>query len=127
MRTLSHGRVRTHDISTPLSPCVPYDLAMSLEVAEHIPKPLETMYLHNLKCSSKRFIILSWGHPGQYGSGHVNLLPSSGVKHRLRNIGFEYNPHESRHLRERASFPWFKQNIAVFHMARHSGPTLKSS
>ena len=111
---LSNGRVRMHDLTTPFVSCKPFDLVLSLEVAEHIPKVFEATYLNNLKCSSDNFLVISWAPPGQFGSGHINLVKASEVKKRIINLGFEYNVNETYRLRAHASLPWFKRNILVF-------------
>jgi hypothetical protein len=111
---LSNGYVRTHDLTIPLIPCVEFDLVLSLEVAEHIPKAFESTYLHNLKCSSKRFIIISWASPGQFGSGHVNLLEFPKVIKKMKIYGFKYNKNETKSLRANSSLPWFRRNLAVY-------------
>ena len=111
---LSGGRVRTHDLTTPLKPCVPFDLAMSLEVAEHIPKQYEATYLDNLQCSCRRFLILSWASPGQFGSGHVNNLNSADVRSKMKYRGFEFRNNDTQFLRNKSSLLWFRRNLIVF-------------
>ena len=111
---LSGGRVRTHDLTTPLTPCVPFDLAISLEVAEHIPKQFEATYLDNLQCSCRRFLIISWAPPGQFGSGHVNTLKSAHVQSKMKYRGFEYRNNDTQVLRHESSFGWFRRNLLVF-------------
>ena len=49
----------------------PFDLAISLEVAEHLPAASATSFIRSLTKSSK-FVIFSAAHPGQGGVGHIN-------------------------------------------------------
>jgi len=51
-----------------------FDLAMSLEVAEHIQPEFATVYVQNL-CSASHKILMSIAPPGQEGHGHVNCQP----------------------------------------------------
>jgi hypothetical protein len=51
-----------------------YDLAFSLEVAEHIDTMKAGIYCDNL-CSLSDTILISAATPGQKGHGHVNCAP----------------------------------------------------
>lgn len=51
-----------------------YDLAMSIEVAEHIEPEYAEMYVKNLISLSDRLLLTIAG-PGQKGHSHVNLQP----------------------------------------------------
>ena len=66
------------DLRRPLSiPAIPrFDLAMSIEVAEHIEPEHAANYIHNLACFSDN-LLLSIAGPGQLGHSHVNLQPKS--------------------------------------------------
>ena len=50
-----------------------YDWVICMEVAEHIPREFEHVFLLNLVASAQKGVLLSWGLPGQNGIGHVNL------------------------------------------------------
>lgn len=66
-----------HDMRTPLPwyPDTRYDLAMSIEVAEHIDYEDAHIYVRNL-CSLSDNLLLTIARPGQDGHGHVNLQPT---------------------------------------------------
>lgn len=49
----------------------PYDLAMSLEVAEHLPAGRAASFVHDL-CAMAPLVVFSAAVPGQGGEGHVN-------------------------------------------------------
>lgn len=51
-----------------------YDLAYSLEVAEHIESAYSDIYIDNL-CTLSDTILISAASPGQKGHGHVNCAP----------------------------------------------------
>ena len=51
-----------------------YDLAMNIEVIEHIEKVYEDLVLQNITRNSDH-LIFSAAHPGQGGVGHVNEMP----------------------------------------------------
>ncbi len=60
-----------HDLSTPLKLDRRFDLALSLEVAEHLPESAAGAFIHNL-CSSAEVVLFSAAIPGQGGRHHVN-------------------------------------------------------
>merc|ERR1711992_116500 len=62
------------DFSKPLYLGDKYDVVLSIEVAEHIPKTGENAFMDNLVRHMKHdgIIILTWAYPGQGGHHHVN-------------------------------------------------------
>jgi SAM-dependent methyltransferase len=51
-----------------------YDVAVSMETAEHLPASAADRYIE-LLCSLAPFIIFTAAHPGQGGIGHLNEQP----------------------------------------------------
>lgn len=60
-----------HDLSQPISIQNQYDLAISMEVAEHIPAHRAEIFIDNL-CSLADVVLFSAALPYQQGIGHVN-------------------------------------------------------
>lgn len=60
-----------HDLSTPLKLDRRYDLALSLEVAEHLPASAAAVFVQSL-CDAADVILFSAAIPGQGGRRHVN-------------------------------------------------------
>lgn len=60
------------DLRKPFLQTVRFDLAMSIEVAEHIEPEFSHIYVHNM-CSLSDRILLTVAGPGQLGHNHVNL------------------------------------------------------
>lgn len=52
-----------------------YDLVISTEVAEHLPKKAAPVLVNNLTRSASRAIVFSAAQPGQWGDGHINCQP----------------------------------------------------
>ncbi len=52
-----------------------YDLVISTEVAEHLPKKAAPVLVNNLTRSASRAIVFSAAKPGQWGDGHINCQP----------------------------------------------------
>ena len=110
----SHGRVRFMDLSIPQYGIRQYDWIISLEVAEHIPKKYEAVYLDNIFRHAKEGIILSWAVPGQGGLSHINNKPIEYVLKVMRENGFQRDAGKSMKLQASASLSWIKSNINVY-------------
>jgi SAM-dependent methyltransferase len=65
------GKFVAHDLSTPLKLDRRFDLALSLEVAEHLPGPAAGTFVQNL-CRTADVVVFSAAIPGQGGRHHVN-------------------------------------------------------
>lgn len=92
-----------------------FDLVLSLEVGEHIPLEYEQVFIDNICRSSKKWICLSWGIPGQPGYGHVNCKSNEYVISEMTKRGFIFDKKRSNKLRDKSIFDWFKNSIMVFH------------
>jgi hypothetical protein len=95
-----------------------YDAIISLEVAEHIPKQYESIFLDNLAIHAREMIVLSWAVPGQLGDGHVNCRMNSYAAHQLGRRGFRLQPAATISLRKHCSLPWFGNSLMVFSRTR---------
>ena len=91
-----------------------YDNVLCLEVGEHIPQDSEQIFIDNLCFASKKSIILSWGIPGQGGTGHVNCRENYYIIGEMQRRGFLIDPVTTEILRDEASLGWFKNTILVF-------------
>lgn len=60
-----------HDLSTPLKLDRRFDLALSLEVAEHLPASAARVFVQSL-CDAADVVVFSAAIPGQGGRRHVN-------------------------------------------------------
>jgi SAM-dependent methyltransferase len=60
-----------HDLATPLKLGRRFDLALSLEVAEHLPASAARIYVGSL-CDAANVVVFSAAIPGQGGRRHVN-------------------------------------------------------
>lgn len=60
-----------HDLTTPLKLDRRFDLALSLEVAEHLPASAAGVFVQNL-CAAADVVVFSAAIPGQGGRRHVN-------------------------------------------------------
>lgn len=96
---------------------------MCLEVAEHIPYDHMDMFLKNIvrhlekNPSLHRWLVLSWGVPGQGGLGHVNCQHNIWVvNHMKRYFDLVLNTELSLEARAAVSdhARWFRDTLMVF-------------
>jgi cyclopropane fatty-acyl-phospholipid synthase-like methyltransferase len=79
----TNNTVKYLDLSVPVYHLPLYDWVFSIEVAEHIPKTYEQIYINNLVRHASHGIILSWAVPKQEGHGHVNNQDFSYIEEQL--------------------------------------------
>ncbi len=103
----------THDLSLPLVINRKFDLAMSLEVAEHLPKDSSRIFIKGL-VNLAPIILFSAAIPGQEGNNHINTqwpeywtnlfktynyLPFDCLRSKIWTSSVEY---------------WYAQNLILF-------------
>ena len=89
-----------------------FDVVVSLEVAEHLPKKYEEIYVNNLIKHTNRYIIMSWAEPGQGGSGHFNEQSNEYVIELMKNKGFTELNDLSQYLRKSVTHLWWFRNTS---------------
>ena len=91
------------------------DLAISLEVGEHIPKEHMKTYLDNITYFPEAYLITSWAVRGQDGFGHVNCLDNHEILPEFEKRGFvlmEKETEEARSIIEDKCW-WFRNTLFV--------------
>lgn len=84
----SKGLCKNVDLGK-FQPALPkVDLAMTLEVGEHIPKKFEQHFLDNVASAGTKAVVVSWAHPWQGGTRHVNERPQWYIADQLRQRGY---------------------------------------
>jgi len=101
-----------------------FDLALCLEVAEHIPEDLLPAFLKNITSFSDT-LLMSAAPPNQGGHHHVNERPRRYWVRRLRDHGFAYDRGATGLLCEKLKahgLPnmWMGLHICVYHRAKDS-------
>ena len=110
---LSKGLVQSLDLTKPVE-LEPSEWVLCLEVAEHIPRRYEKIFVENIQKTSKVGVVLSWAGLSQPGVGHVNNREQGYVKKVMSRGGLQYVEKSSNLLRESSKLWWFKKNIMVF-------------
>lgn len=72
-KSVSMGLVR-HDLRIPLRPAIRYDLALCIEVAEHLEPEYADTLVETL-CNCSDMVVMTAATPGQGGLQHVNEQP----------------------------------------------------
>tara|TARA_Y100001970_G_scaffold163752_1_gene200089 strand:- start:212 stop:805 length:594 start_codon:yes stop_codon:yes gene_type:complete len=97
---LTDGLGKCKDLTIPFNLNYKFDLSISFEVAEHIPKKYESIYIDNILNHTKKHLIISWAVEGQGGSGHFNEQNNEYVIKLFNNFGLEYQEKESLNFRK---------------------------
>ena len=104
-----------------------FDLALCLEVAEHIPESLSESFLDNILRFSDR-LVLSAAQPNQGGHHHVNEQPKRYWVAKLAAKGWAYNRRETGRLltvltAARPPYMWMIEQISVYDKVRRGAPS----
>ena len=95
-----------------------FDLALCLEVAEHIPEENCGTFLENITSYSD-LLLLSAAPPGQGGHHHVNEQPKRYWAEKLAGLGFYYLRKETGKLVEgckaaKTPYSWMWSQLSVY-------------
>lgn len=75
------------DLQEPIDIASKFDLAICVEVAEHIPKDKSDILLNNV-CQNSEVVLFSAALPRQGGTGHINEQPCSYWIQKFRTRGY---------------------------------------
>ncbi len=111
-----------HDLRKPLNLNRKYDIALSIEVAEHIDKKYSDVYLKSM-CDCSDLIIFTAATPNQGGKCHVNEQPHKWWIEKFKKHSFRFDKKMTdllrRKIKENAEAGkfivfWLEPNIMVF-------------
>lgn len=102
------------DLEKPIKLENKFDLAISLEVAEHLSEASAKTFVSNLVSSSNR-VVFSAAIPNQGGQNHINEQPLSYWEGLFIEHGYELHDCLRPILwNNEKVFSWYKQNIVLF-------------
>ena len=108
------SQFRGHDLSQPLNVDERFDLAISLEVAEHISPDHSEVFVDNLARHADK-IIFSAALPRQGGTGHVNEQWPDYWTAKWKSLGFELLDIIRPVIWDDPDVAfWYKQNAMLF-------------
>jgi SAM-dependent methyltransferase len=109
--------VRKFDLECDDAPREHADVAISLEVAEHLPELVADRYV-DLLCQLSGFVVLTAAQPGQGGTDHINEQPHSYWKSKFAERGFIFDEQLSGKWKcdwkNRGVAAFYSQNLMIF-------------
>ena len=92
-----------------------WDVVMSIEVGEHVPRSGEASFMHNLVALRPQKVIVSWAVLGQGGHHHINCQTNAYVKCAMRLLGWRSDATMERRLRSLVhDFAWSRNATDPF-------------
>jgi SAM-dependent methyltransferase len=108
------------NLSETLAVAEPYDLALSLEVAEHLPAESAERFIGNLTQLSEA-ILFSAAFVGQPGTNHINTRPHSYWAKRFIDRGYKaFDVFRQKFWDNDEVEPWYRQNAFIYVKPHHS-------
>jgi SAM-dependent methyltransferase len=109
--------VRSFDLERDAGPDLRgFDLALSTEVAEHLPASCADRYV-DLLCGAADVVAFTAATPGQGGTDHVNEQPHEYWLDKFAARGFDFDEALSQRWRtrweEEGAQPWYHRNVMV--------------
>jgi len=99
-----------HDLTVPLDIAKRFDLAISMEVAEHLPESAADVFIDSL-CSLSDSILFSAAAPGQGGNNHLNEQWPEYWDRKFRQHGLQtIDCLRAAIWDDEAVAPWYRQN-----------------
>lgn len=102
-----------------------FDVAVCLEVAEHLPPRAGDRLVH-LLCALSDTVVFTAATPGQGGTDHVNEQPHDYWIARFARLGFALDARASDAIRAEwrsaGTAPWYHHNALIFRGASDTTP-----
>lgn len=115
VKLLTNGFGEVLDLSKKFDLKKKYDVVCSLEVAEHIPRKYEKIYIENLLRHCNHLLIISWAKIGQGGKGHVNEQNQDYILDAMNQYGLKYDNELSAILKKSSTIcHWFRDTVMIF-------------
>lgn len=90
-----------------------YDLAISMEVAEHLPSDSADTFVENIAGSSDT-VLFSAAHPGQGGTDHINEQPVEYWIEKFKRFGFSPVEIKQHFQNDNQIAKWYRDNVILF-------------
>lgn len=111
---VTNGKVKYINLAEPIKIKCNYDYVISIEVAEHIAKEYEDIYINNLIKCAKEGIVITWAGIGQGGHFHVNNKAREDVIKIFKKKGLEYDKEKTNQIANGTELDYLKNNILFF-------------
>jgi len=108
-----------------------FDVAVSMEVAEHLPESVADRYV-DLLARLSRVVVLTAAPPGQGGADHINEQAPSYWIAKFQQRGFEHVDELSQRWRDTWKATgdvtsWYHQNLMIFRRVGAIAPSSSAS
>lgn len=111
---ISEKNYKQFDLRTPFEQEQEFDMAISVEVAEHIDIEYSKIFVDNI-CHHNKTIIFSAALPGQGGRGHINEQPCSYWINLFRQNNYEVIDCIRPYCWDNENVEvWYKNNCMLF-------------
>jgi SAM-dependent methyltransferase len=115
------NRIQIHNLTKPIA-AGSYDLVISTEVAEHLPKKAAPTFVKSIAQSATKNIIFTAAKPGQWGDGHINCQPKTYWINLFESSGWRYDEAATTTFSNRLlqqshiadKLPWIVDNFMLF-------------
>lgn len=108
------SRFKTANLNQPFTASKRYDLAATIEVAEHLVPERSEGFVGDL-CALSDVVLFSAGVPDQGGAGHVNLRWQGEWAEMFAAQGYAcFDPIRRRMAAFDRAYPWLMQNILLY-------------
>tara|TARA_R110000868_G_scaffold299286_1_gene559575 strand:- start:476 stop:1093 length:618 start_codon:yes stop_codon:yes gene_type:complete len=89
---------------------------ISFEVAEHIPKKYQDVFIDNIAKLCNNYLIISWAVEGQPGIGHVNCKNNEDVILLFEQKGFTFQEELTKEIKSKPTsmFGYFGHTLMIF-------------
>lgn len=108
--------IHQHDLRNSYLTDKRFDIALCIEVAEHLPKASADILVDSL-CNASDTVIFTAASPGQSGEHHINLQPKKYWIDKFEERGMIYKPKVVSQLRSKMDLEiayWISDNLMVF-------------
>lgn len=110
---------RAADLDSEVSVAERFDLALSLEVAEHVRPESSDRFVVSLARLSDA-VLFGAAFTGQPGTNHINTRPHSFWAEKFLARGYSlYDPFRARFWSDDRVGPWYRQNTFLYVQPRH--------
>lgn len=113
MKMIPREKFVSHDLNLPISLTHKYDLAISLETAEHLAESSAEFFVESLTDASD-IVLFSAAHPGQGGDGHINEQPMEYWIEKFDHRKYQYIGIQDCIKNDSGVMPWYKENVGLY-------------
>ena len=109
------GTLYAKDLREPVEGLGIFDLAMSLETAEHLPETSADIFVDSL-VGLAPVILFSAAFKGQTGADHINEQPEEYWIAKFNSRGYEMRDNIRPIIKDMSDIPWwYRHNIIMFY------------